>query len=162
MRILRISVILLLSAQFLLANEEPIGYIGFINEGEWRIQFNDCTINSFDEAEKFLWFNRNLESISCYAFYNKSNVLTNSKHKNLSLLMKKLIIFYSSPNKFDKAYESYSFRDLTISKKGWGSFPKVYSRSGANWYKMKEGWIYIENQDKKYIQFYEGQQEFNP
>ena len=42
------------------AGQKSIGYIGFLGDQEWVLQFNDCTVYRFIEAEKFLWFDRSL------------------------------------------------------------------------------------------------------
>ncbi|MDP5208331.1 hypothetical protein [Microbulbifer sp. 2205BS26-8] len=131
------------------ASEKPIGYIGFHSGLPWAIRFNDCTEYNFEGAEKYLWFDRTLDSISCYQFGGKDD----------SDLRGGVISIYEAPGLDADKFTLNRFSEFIVSKSGWGTFPNVYSISGDCWFRVKEGWIYLNSVDKKFVQYYPGEQD---
>ncbi|MFS1526326.1 hypothetical protein ACL7TT_19885 [Microbulbifer sp. 2304DJ12-6] len=131
------------------ASEKPIGYIGFHNGLPWAIRFNDCTEYNFEGAEKYLWFDRTLESISCYQY----------KEMDESDLRDEAIPIYEAPRFDTEKFTINNFSEFSVSSSGWGTFPNVYSTSGNCWFKVKEGWIFLSSVDKGFVQFYQGDQD---
>ncbi|MEW5251776.1 hypothetical protein [Microbulbifer discodermiae] len=128
---------------------KAIGYIGFDKGKLWAIQFNDCTVYDFEGAEKYLWFDRSLDSISCYKY----------KEADKSFLRNSPILIYDAPDFDAEKHAIDSFSEFSVSKSGWGSFPKVYSKSGDCWFRVKEGWVYLSSSDRKFVRFYQGEQD---
>jgi len=131
------------------AMENSIGYIGFKDNEPWAIQFNDCTVYDFNAAEKYLWFDRNLKSISCYSF----------KEQDVSSLKGQPIELFTEPKLGAKINRVHSFKGLVLSKSGWGTFPLVFERVGCHWYRVEGGWLYLMPSDKKFVSFYAGEQD---
>jgi len=126
-------------------NVEPIGYLGFQAEQIWAIQFNDCGVVNYLEAKKYQWFDRSLESISCYQFTPEQSVPA--------------ISVYAAPDLDSQPIEYIArFSELEVSESGWGTFPNVYQTQGENWVRLKEGWIHLSADDLKLVQFYSGEQ----
>lgn len=130
------------------SDKAPIGYIGFIDDRVWAIQFNDCTEHQFLGAEKYLWYDRQLTSISCYSF--RSDDKTHLKSQKIET--------YKSPALDSPGKSINRFSELEISESGWGIFPKVYEIADGDWFRLKDGWIHLEPQDKEFVQFYRGAQ----
>ncbi|MDK9759530.1 hypothetical protein KIV40_30460, partial [Vibrio sp. D173a] len=103
--------------------DEPIGYLGFQDGQVWAIQFNDCGVVNYLEAKKYQWFDRSLESISCYQFTPEQSVLA--------------ISVYAAPDLDSQPIEYIArFSELEVSESGWGTFPSVYQTQGENWVRL--------------------------
>ena len=125
--------------------DEPIGYLGFQDGQVWAIQFNDCGVVNYVEAKKYQWFDRSLESISCYQFTPQQTMPA--------------VSVYESPNMDSQPIEQVlRFSELQVSESGWGTFPSVYQIQDNNWVRLKEGWIHLSVDDLKLVQFYPGEQ----
>jgi hypothetical protein len=129
-------------------NNTAIGYIGFHDNSPWAIQFNDCSEHEFSGAEKYLWYDRQLTSISCYRF----------KPADDTRLKDREIMVYKLPTLGAVSQPVSRFSELTISESGWGIFPQVYEVADGNWFRLKEGWIHLESFDTEFVQFYNGHQ----
>ena len=129
-------------------DQSPIGYIGFNGNKSWAIQFNDCTEHDLRGAEKYLWFDRKLISISCYQFKSDDNAYLKNQE----------IQIYESPALDSPRKSINQFSELKISASGWGTFPNVYKIANGDWFRVKDGWIHLEPKDKEYVQFYKGAQ----
>lgn len=125
----------------------PVGYLGFTNNQPWAIQFNDCTVYNSEQAEKYLWFNRKLSSISCYQY----------SEKDFARLKGSMDKVYSAPDLSASFVPFTSFSELTVSESGWADFPLVYETRN-NWFRVKEGWIRLTPVDLNFVQFYPGRQ----
>ena len=75
--------------------------------------------------------------------------------------MGRKISVYLKPDIESQKTEIVSLKEMIVSESGWGIFPKVYSRKDSHWLKIKEGWIFLDELDFKYIQFYEGDQDIS-
>jgi hypothetical protein len=129
-------------------DKPPIGYIGFNGNTSWAIQFNDCTEYEFRGAEKYLWYDRKLTSISCYQF--KSDDKIDLKNQEIQI--------YKSPTLNAPRKSINEFSELKVSESGWGTFPNVYETVNGDWFRVKEGWIHLEPKDKEFVRFYKGAQ----
>lgn len=146
--ILLISLLLLGCVTKAPLNNTSVGYIGFHDNSPWAIQFNDCSEHEFSGAEKYLWYDRQLTSISCYRF----------KPTDETRLKDREIVVYKSPTLGSTSQPISRFAELNISESGWGVFPYVYEVTYENWFRLKEGWIHLEPFDTEFVQFYKGQQ----
>lgn len=128
---------------------KQIGYLGFANNDKWEIQFNDCSVVTFEQAQPYIWFDRTLKSINCYTLKD-SEVLVNRN---------KPIRAYSQPSKYSEYKEVVKFSELKVSESGWGTFPIVYEKVNSNWFRVADGWIYLNDSDNVIIDFYSGSQD---
>ncbi|ELA9326066.1 hypothetical protein [Vibrio parahaemolyticus] len=130
--------------------DRVIGYLGFTDNAKWAIQFNDCTVTSFEQARKYIWFDRELSSVSCYTF----------KENEIETIRNVPIRIYSEPSQLATHKEIMRFSELTVSESGLGTCPSVYQKLSSNWFKVAEGWIYLQPSDLSFVSFYSGPQDF--
>ena len=147
MNIIRFIFVVLISGCVSPGNQ-AIGYLGFVDNGKWAIQFNDCSVVSFEQAQQYIWFNRGLSSISCYTL----------KDDDTSAIRNIPIRVYAQPNENSEYKEILEFSELNISESGWGTFPRVYKKMNSNWFKVADGWIQLNSSDKAFVNFYSGPQ----
>ena len=131
------------------SENQVIGYLGFVDNDKWAIQFNDCSVISFEQAQQYVWFNRELKSISCYTLNDNDT----------STIRNQPIRVYSQPSKASEYKEILKFSELTVSKSGWGTFPSVYKKANSSWFKVADGWVHLSSFDKAYVNFYSGLQD---
>lgn len=131
------------------SDTKVIGYLGFVDNNKWAIQFNDCSVVSFEQAQQYIWFNRELKSISCYTLNNNDT----SAIRNIPIRV------YSQPSKTSEYKEILKFSELRVSKSGWGTFPSVYKKVNSSWFKIADGWVHLSASDKKFVNFYSGPQD---
>ncbi|CAA0094892.1 Uncharacterised protein [BD1-7 clade bacterium] len=146
-----LSVTLIFLCGYVCAHGQPIGYIGFANNGKWAVQFNDCAVISFEGAQQYLWFDRTLNKISCYSF----------KESDISPIRNTAIRIHSKPDHSSSYKSVMKFGELNVSGSGWGAFPKVYERAGLDWYRVAEGWIQLNRSDKVLVDYYVGSQDIS-
>ncbi len=130
------------------SENQVIGYLGFAGNEKWAIQFNDCAVVSFEQAQQYIWFDRDLSSINCYTL----------KDSDTSAIRNRPIRVYSQPNKHSEYKDINKFSQLTVSESGWGTFPSVYERVDSSWFKVVDGWVYLNSADKVLVDFYPGSQ----
>lgn len=138
----------LMSFGSLAADDSPIGYLGFPDHQLWAIQFNDCTVFDYPTAEPYLWFDRSLTQVSCYQIQEADPVE----------LRESPIRIYRLPDSGSEMMEIQYFSELEVLESGWGIFPHVYEQADGNWYRVKEGWVQLGEQDLDYAEFYPGPQ----
>lgn len=131
------------------SENQVIGYLGFLGNDKWAIQFNDCSVISFEQAQQYVWFNRELNSISCYTLNDNDT----------SAIRKIPIRVYSQPSKTSEYKEILKFSELTVSDSGWGTFPSVYKKVNSSWFKVADGWVHLSASDKAFVNFYSGPQD---
>lgn len=134
-----------------LAVTEFEGFIGFKQNKPWAITFNDCTVYRFAEAKVYYWFDRNLDKLSCYKFSEAD------KTALLGFFNK----VYQMPSLTAPSKGFIRFEQLNVSSSGWGTFPKVFARQGANWFLVQEGWIYLQDADFELVEIYQGLQDMS-
>lgn len=140
--------------------EPAIGYLGFLKNKPWAIQFNDCTVYRYVNAQKYLWFDRKLQKISCYHFYrNLEGRSINKSYPRSRLMTKKIKIF---PKRMrSSTFKTISqFKEFAVDETGWGTFPKVYEVFGvgtSRWYRVQEGWLQLDETDRKFVRYYAGE-----
>ena len=52
------------------------------------------------------------------------------------------------------------FKEFSVDKTGWGTFPKVYEVYGKGknrWYRIREGWLQLDETDRKFVRYYDGE-----
>jgi|GEM_PF-4189104 len=127
---------------------DVLGYIGFKQNRSWAITFNDCTVYDRNTAAEYFWFDRTLESISCYEFMVQDRQLLKHSFDKV----------YAEPSSNATSSRFSRFQELKVSKSGWGSFPVVYEIRDDNWIRVKEGWIHLSDDDQRIVKLYFGKQ----